>query len=176
MTTTKGPAAGTLGANFNQVDVAVVTDASKLSFKPGERVYDNAGGSWIYCKIALNSTASVQGNAYHINGAGTAVLATTTLALFGMYLGFPAVSIPADTVNDQYAWLQVHGPCEGIRVAVSCVTRVRLNTTATAGLLDDDATSGAKTADGVTIDTTEPGTGTATIAGILSNARVLTTL
>lgn len=174
MTTTKGPMVP--GANFNQVDVAVVTDASKLSWRPGNRVRDNAGGEWVYAKVALNSTACVQGNAYHINGAGTAVLATTTLALRGMYLGFPAVTIPADTVNDQYAWFQVHGPCEGIRVAASCVLRVRLNTTATAGLLDDDATSGAKTADGVTIDVTDTTAATSTVAGILSNSAVGATL
>lgn len=176
MTTTKSPSGGVIGANFNQVDVAVVTDVSRLSWRAGQRLRDNAGGEWVYAKVALNSTAGVQGNAYHINGAGVAVLATTTLALFGFMLGFPAVAIPADTVNDQYAWFQVHGPCEGIRVAASCVQRVRLNTTATAGLLDDDATSGAKTADGVTIDTTDASAATSTVAGILTNARVLTTL
>lgn len=175
MTTTKSPQTA-LGANFNQVDVAVVTDVSRLSWRAGQRLRDNAGGEWVYAKVALNSTASVQGNAFHINGAGVAVMATTTLALFGMFLGFPAVAIPLDAVNDQYAWFQTHGPCEGIRVAASCVLRVRLNTTATAGLLDDDATSGAKTADGVTIDVTDVSAATSTVAGILSNARVLTTL
>lgn len=177
MTTTKAPLDPMIGVNFNNVDVAVVTDTTKLRFmQPGIRIADNAGGMWVYAKVALNSAASVQGNAYHINSSGVAVLATTTLALRGFFLGFPAVSIPVDATNDQYAWFQVHGPCEGIRVAASCVLRVRLNTTATAGLLDDDATSGAKTADGVTINVTDTTAATSTVAGILNNAGVGATL
>jgi hypothetical protein len=88
---------------------------------------------------------------------------TTTLALLGLQVGFAQVPI----ANGAYGWLQRNGACANINVAASCVQNVILNTTATAGVLDDAATVPVNRA---VITTTV--TGAATVAGTLNNTAV----
>lgn len=47
--------------------------------------------------------------------------------------------------DDDYGWLQVEGPIDAVNVGSSCAANTKLNTTGTAGRIDDDATSGAET-------------------------------
>lgn len=51
---------------------------------------------------------------------------------------------PATFADDDYGWIQVYGACT-VNVATSAAANTKLNTTATAGRVDDDATSGAET-------------------------------
>lgn len=46
--------------------------------------------------------------------------------------------------DDEYGWIQVKGACT-VNVASSAAANTVLNSTATAGRIDDDATSGAET-------------------------------
>jgi len=51
--------------------------------------------------------------------------------------------------DNEYGWVQVHGVVDAINVASSCAPNVKLNSTATAGRIDDDATTGAETIAGL---------------------------
>ncbi len=88
---------------------------------------------------------------------------TTTLALLGLQVGFAQVAI----ANGAFGWLQRSGACANINVAASCVQNVILNTTATAGVLDDAATVPVNRA---VITTTV--TGAATVPGTLNYTAV----
>lgn len=47
--------------------------------------------------------------------------------------------------DNEYGFLQIAGPVDAINVGSSAAANTKLNTTATAGRIDDDATSGAET-------------------------------
>lgn len=85
---------------------------------------------------------------------------TTTNGLKGLQVGFAQVAI----ASGSYGWLQRSGACANMNVAASCVQNVPLYTTATAGVLDDAATTLVV---GAVITTTV--TGAATTAGTLNN-------
>jgi hypothetical protein len=55
-------------------------------------------------------------------------------------------------VAGTYGWVQIYGACN-IQVAASCAANVRLNTTATAGQIDDDGTGGAFAISGAILTT-----------------------
>ncbi|WP_226552974.1 hypothetical protein [Celeribacter naphthalenivorans] len=55
---------------------------------------------------------------------------------------------PAAFSDDDYGWVQVKGTCS-INVATGAAANTKLNTTATAGRVDDDATAGAETIHGL---------------------------
>ncbi len=59
---------------------------------------------------------------------------------------------PSAIAASSYGWVQVKGVCN-VQVAASCAANVRLNTTATAGQLDDDGTAGSLTCDGIVLTT-----------------------
>lgn len=78
----------------------------------------------------------------------TAVMASTTTSAPGTGQQKPAGVAPAAVTASYYYWAQVYGPAS-IRVAASCAAFTTLNTTATAGQLDDDATTGAEVINGL---------------------------
>jgi hypothetical protein len=65
------------------------------------------------------------------------------------------VAMAAIGVNG-YGWLQVYGKCP-LRVLASAVKGTQLNTTATAGALDDDATASSEVISGCVLGTTNGG-------------------
>jgi hypothetical protein len=73
---------------------------------------------------------------------------TTTTGLRGLLVGVPAVDIAASS----YGWVQIKGPAN-LQVLASAAANVRLNTTATAGALDDDGTAGSKDVLGIALTT-----------------------
>lgn len=127
-----------LGVSLARLDVTP-------AFAVGTVIRATRGQEWIYCLLPV--IASV-GQVCYIDPTFTAVLATTTNALYGGRLGVaPAVSA---TVA-YYGWLQTSGVCDAVQVGASCAANVRLNTTATAGQLDDDGTGGAKVAGSIAL-------------------------
>ncbi len=75
--------------------------------------------------------------------------------------------------DDDYGWLQVEGPIDAINVGSSCAANTKLNTTATAGRIDDDATSGAETILGLYTTASESSN---SAAGILNRPFIDATL
>jgi hypothetical protein len=90
-----------------------------------------------------------------------AMVSTSNDAAVGL-VGVPEAAF----ASGDYGWLQVLGACT-IRVLASCAANVRLNTTGTAGALDDDGTAGSFAINGAFL-TTAAGGAAATVAGFIN--------
>lgn len=112
--------------------------------------------------------ALVDGSAF------TAVMATTTTAAPGTGSGKLAGVARAAIAASGYGWLQIFG-AGTVRNNALCAAYTIINTTATAGQLDDDATVGARVIDGIVLDVTT-GASATTTAGFINWPRVGRTL
>lgn len=135
-TSTEGPefAVGTRGVNVT-------------SSGPKEYVY------------VQDSGAGVTGAGYVvlISMAYTAIMASTTTSAPAAGQGKPAGVAVAAIAASGYGWVQVSGALTGVRVAASCAAYTTINTTATAGQLDDDATAGAEVIEGLVLNAANGG-------------------
>lgn len=148
---------------------AVVGDTSTTQLFPlGTRHTEANGKEYIYVKGGTGGLSANQ--ASFIDEDFLAVAATTTLATYGGLVGVPSVAIALNS----YGWAQVLGNAS-LNVAASCAADARLNTTATAGRLDDDATTGAKVIEGIKLNTANGGAAADT-AAFLNRPRVGATL
>lgn len=141
---------------------------SGKGFGLGDRFTDNDGKEWVF----VQASGAITGAGYIciIDETYQAAMLSTSNDARGDICGVPAVAF----ADDDYGWLQVKGPCV-IRVAASAAANVRLNTTATAGQIDDDGTAGAMQVQGAYL-TTANGGAAATAAGILNYPYVDVTL
>lgn len=141
-------------------------DATRL-FRLGERATGNENGTFVYASFAA---AAAEGQIVTLNASFAASLVTTTNSprgqIWGVVRGAPAAG--------QFAWVQVGGQAP-VSVLALCAANARLNTTATAGTADDDATTGAKVLDGGVL-TAANGGATANVEAILSNPVIGVTL
>ena len=112
--------------------------------------------------------ALVDGSAY------TAVMASTTSSAPGTGAGKLAGVARAAFTASYYGWLQIFG-AGTVRTAASCAAYTLLNTTGTAGQVDDDATAGAEVIEGIVLDTATGGAAAST-AGFLNWPKVSRTL
>lgn len=81
----------------------------------------------------------------------------------------------AALADNQYGWFQIYGK-GSCRTLASAAKGTKLNTTATAGALDDDATAGAETIDGLVLGTATGGAEATNTDAILSYPSVGRTL
>lgn len=123
----------------------------------------------------------VQADAGGVTGAGYVVLineswaadmidTTNSATARGQLVGVA----PAAVTANYYFWAQVWGVAS-IRVAASAAANVALNTTGTAGQIDDDATAGAEVIENIVL-TTANGGAAGTAAGLLFHPTVRATL
>lgn len=142
MTVTYGP----IGANFERTS----TDPE---FDLGEGAEGENFSKYVY----------VRADAGGITGAGYVVLInesftadmidlTNSATAFGDRVGVARVAFAAN----EYGWVQVKGIAD-IRVAASAAANAQLNTTSTAGQLDDDATAGSEDVTGLVLTTANGG-------------------
>lgn len=132
------------------VDVLNSFTAAELSqgkgFGLGDRHIDQVGNEYVFVLAGVGGiTANFVAT---IDEAYGAVMVSTSNDARGDLLGVAASAIAASS----YGWLQVKGVCN-IQVAASCAANARLNTTATAGQLDDDATGGSIACDHIVLTT-----------------------
>lgn len=120
-----------------------------------------------------------------ITGAGYACTETTgfdfTLATvtqttpgtagFGSRVGIAQAAM----TDNQYGWFQVYGK-GSLRTLASAAKGTRLNTTATGGALDDDATAGSEAIVGVVLGTATGGAEATNTDAMFSYPSVATTL
>ena len=155
---------GLIGVDFD----VPTTDAE---FGLGDCTKGADASEWVY----------VQADAGGITGAGYVVLidegyaadmidTTNSASGRNQMVGVASAAFSAS----QYGWVQVRGTCD-IRVAASAAANTVLNTTATAGQLDDDATTGAEVIDNLTL-TTANGGSAGTAEGVLTGPVVGATL
>jgi hypothetical protein len=54
-----------------------------------------------------------------------------------------------DFANDEYGWVQTHGVCDALNATTGCAANTKLNSTGTAGRIDDDGAGGAESIAGL---------------------------
>lgn len=124
-----------------------------------------------------DSGAGITGDGYVVDidvSAFTAIMSTTTTTAPGTGAGKPVGVARAAFTASYYGWVQVFGPGT-VRVLASAVAYTYLNSTGTAGALDDDATASSEVIDGIVLDVANGGA-TSNVAGFLNWPRVGRTL
>ena len=134
-----------------------------------------SGGPKIYMYVKASGAITGDGYVVNIDGSDfTAAQSTTTNAAPGTGTGKLVGVARAAIADTGYGWVQVFG-AGTVRVAASAAAYTRLNTTATAGQIDDDATTGARVIDGIVLDVAN-GASAGTAAGWLNWPKVGVTL
>lgn len=115
----------------------------QIGFNSGK----NGVKGYVYVKDG-GAGITAGGYAASINGSDfTAAMSTTANSApgtgTGKMVGFSVVAIPAGG----FGWLQIFGQAS-VRVAASAAAHTLLNSTGTAGQIDDDATTGARRING----------------------------
>jgi hypothetical protein len=145
---------------LNPVTAADLTQGK--GFGLGDRHIDQTGNEYVYVQAGVGGiTANFVAT---IDEAYGAVMVSTSNDARGDLLGVAPVTIAASS----FGWVQVKGVCN-VQVAASCAANVRLNTTATAGQLDDDGTAGSIACDGIFL-TTARAASAGTAPGVLNYA------
>ena len=102
-----------------------------------------------------------------------ASVTTTTAGTAGF--GTRVAVAQAALADNEYGWFQIYGK-GSIRTLASTAKGTRLNTTGTAGAVDDDATSGSEQINGLVLGTATGGAEATNADAILSYPSVGTTL
>lgn len=129
---------------------------------------------YIYVQFGAGG-ATGDGYVLDIDGSSyVAVMSTVTTTAPGTGAGKSVGVARAVATANQFGWLQVYGPGV-VRVAASCAAYTLINSTATAGQLDDDATVGSEVIDGIVLDVANGGAA-GNVAGWINWPRVGRTL
>jgi len=160
-----------LGANLTKTFTADSLLSQGKGFGLGDRFTAADGKEYVFVLAGVGGFTG-EGYVGIIDEAYGAVMAsiTTSATAFGDIVGVAATAIAASS----YGWLQIKGPCL-MRGNALAAANVRLNTTATAGQVDDDATAGSEVVLGVAF-TTAVGGAAATQAAILNYPSIGATL
>lgn len=134
-----------IGLNTTNTYTADELRTSGKGFGLGDRVTDHAGKDWVF--ILAGGAIGQYDVAVFDEVYGALALSTSNDAR-GDLVGVA----PSAIASGSYGWLQVYGPAT-MNVLASCAANARLNTTATAGSLDDDGTSTTFSIDGVVLTT-----------------------
>lgn len=137
------------------------------AFGLGDRWCTHDGKEYVYVQadgaISANDVVIIT-EAYQADQIDT----TNSASAFGDMVGVADAAF----ADDDYGWVQVKGPCT-INVATSCAANTELNSTGTAGRVDDDATAGAEVVVGLVTTGAESSNAA---AGMLIYPRVGATL
>jgi hypothetical protein len=109
------------------------------------------GAEWEY--VQFNSSSIVAGHMVAIDKDYLATTLTTAASPRGTRCG---VVMAATASSGTFGWVQRQGQVS-LRVLANAAANARLNTTATAGILDDDGTAGAKHIEGVALQVANGG-------------------
>lgn len=104
------------------------------------------------------------------------VMASTTTSAPGASGPGSRVAIPmAALADNEFGWFQIYGKAS-VRTLASAAKGTQLNTTGTAGALDDDATAGAEVINGLTLMTATGGAAATNADAMISYPSVGRTL
>lgn len=117
-------------------------------FTVGALGIDDAGK--IYQFVRAKGALTV-GDVAAIDEVGDADAVETTVSAPGTGQGLPLGVAMAVLADNDWGWVQRYGVCASINVADTVAAHTELNTTASAGRLDDDATVGAEVVEGITL-------------------------
>lgn len=158
-----------IGAQITNPVGASEYSSSGRAFGLGDRLVTQDGKEYVFARASGA-----------ITGAGYVVFFNTSWAAAQLSTANDArgnlVGVATSAVTDgDYAWFQVSGLCDAIQVLASAAANTRLNTTATAGALDDDGTAGAMQVQGIYLSSARAAS-QGNAAGILNNPFVDVTL
>lgn len=114
----------------------------------------DTNASKVFQYVRANGALAV-GDVVAIDESFDATPVTTTVSAPGTGQGLPCGVALGTVADNDYCWVQVKGLVAAINVATSCAAHTNLNTTATGGRLDDDATAGAEVVEGITTSAAE---------------------
>lgn len=135
-----------VGAQPSEIYASTAFTQGK-SFGLGDRLVTHDGKEYVW----LQASATITGAGF-VCFVTTANLATM-LSTSNDAIGNRVAIAPAAMVAGDQGWFQVFGFCDAVQVLASCAANVRVNTTATAGALDDDGTAGAMSILGLALST-----------------------
>lgn len=123
----------------NAVGAAFSTTHTDRKFKLGTRMLGDDGDEYVYVQA---DGAISAGDVVIITEAAQAdaIDTTNSASKIGFRVGVANVAF----ADDEYGWVQVRGATTA-NVGTGSAAGDKLNTTSTAGRLDDDATAGAET-------------------------------
>lgn len=147
-----------VGTNIDQT-YTTISDGKGVT--PGTTFRSFQNKTYIFVK-ASGALAVGDVVTYDETFTTTVVALSTDNDAEGDPLGVAVVAIPSGS----YGWIQIEG-VTAFSVLASCAANVQLNTTATAGALDDDATNDAFPAIGLYL--TVAATGAAVTSGVIQN-------
>lgn len=149
MANTFYPTGPLLGTSFS--DGELLSDGV-LRHPLGTRVEGTEGSVFVYCQA--NGAITGDGYVVFIDEGFQADMLETTISgtEFGSRVGVAKHAF----ADNEYGWIQIAGTCD-IRVAASAAANTTLNTTATAGQLDDDNLVGSENVDGLILTTANGG-------------------
>lgn len=134
----------------SQAGVKLTLNQIKADQALGQVAGGEGGAEFIYAKFAA---ATVAGDAVYLDKDHLATKLATAASPLGARVGVARVTSAA---ANEFGWVQIAGQAP-LNIAASAVANTRLNTTATAGRLDDDGTTGAKVIERAVINTTQGG-------------------
>lgn len=135
------------------------------TFNVGVLGADSLGN--IYRFVRSDATGLTAGFACIVNVNNVASMVTTTNAAPGTGSSRPVGVAMATVPANGFGWICVHGNAIPTRVLASCVLGTRLNTTATAGALDDDGGVGSREITGIALQVTNGGAAANVLAQIV---------
>ena len=138
-------------------------------FGLGDVITDHNGKTYIFVKA---TAAIAQYDVITFDETHSGVVAP--LSTSNDARGDRVAVAPFAFASGEYGWVQIYGACT-MNVLASCAANARLNTTATAGSLDDDGTAGAMQVEGIFLTAARGGTN-GSAAGILNWPMISVTL
>jgi hypothetical protein len=157
-----------IGAKTDDTLTAAQELQGGKGFGLGERFMDSEGREWAY----VSASAAIA--AFDVVTM-TAAHAAAPLGTANDARGNLAAVAPVAFASADRGWVQVRGAVANVNVLASAAANVRLNTTATAGSLDDDGTVGSMHVQGIYL-TTARGAGAGPAPAILNYPYVDATL
>lgn len=156
-----------IGFNPNDTYTAAQMLQTGKGFGPGDRHVDHDGKAYVF----VQASAAIAANdlAFFTTAFAATALSTANDAR-GNLCGVALVPF----ASGDFGWVQVRGG-SSMNVLANCAANVRLNTTATAGKLDDDGTAGSMHVQGVYL-TSANGAGTNATACVLNDPFIDATL
>lgn len=154
-------ASAVIGISKDQVTAATAVPAFRLGTVGGYDDPTNGYQEFVYGR----ADGAVTGLGYlcvEATGFDFAMATTTNTAPGASGFGSRVGAAQAALADNEYGWFQIYGK-GSLRTLASAAKGTRLNTTATAGAVDDDGTAGAEAIVGVVL-------GTATGASAATNA------
>tara|TARA_R110000796_G_scaffold12582_3_gene41558 strand:- start:958 stop:1464 length:507 start_codon:yes stop_codon:yes gene_type:complete len=167
-------AQATIGISADQVTASTDTPAFRLGTVGGYDDPTNGYQEFIYG----SANGAITGAGYGVveqTGFDFIMATTTTTAPGASGYGTRFGAAQAALADNEFGWFQIYGK-GSIRTLASAAKGTGLNSTATGGALDDDATAGAEAISGIVVLTATGGSAATNADAVFSYPTVSATL